>query len=103
MLRNNHGSLNQLSKSDVMQTDSSDKEQNVQDGYRVNYIDVTYNAGQEMPQLTEKYELKDGSEVKINNPPLKITPDRIINTPRRKCPSGQKLDTFGTCKTVWNS
>jgi hypothetical protein len=34
---------------------------------------------------------------------LDISVDRIIHAPKRKCPSGQKMDTFGTCKSVWNT
>jgi hypothetical protein len=105
---NNHGSLNQLSKSDVVQTDRSNEAQNILDGYRINYIDVTY-VGLEALQVPEKYEVKNGSELndistdelKIKKPPLNISVDKIINTPRRKCPGGQKMDNFGTCKTVW--
>lgn len=117
MSKNNRDSLNQLSKSDAVQTDRNNEAQNIQDGYRRNYIHVKYYVGPEAfeaPTLNkdpEEYAVKHGSEfndistdeLKTKKPPVNISVDRIINTPRRKCPAGQKMDTFGTCKAVWES
>ncbi|KDR11309.1 hypothetical protein L798_14952 [Zootermopsis nevadensis] len=102
---NNHGSLNKLSKSDVEQTDRNHEAQHIQSVYRINFIDVIYHAGLEELQVPEKFEVNDIStdDLTTKKPPVNISVDRIINTPRRKCPGGQKLDTFGTCQTVWKS
>jgi hypothetical protein len=59
--------------------------------------------------LTE-YEVKNGSDytdvantefVTTRSTP-NLSPDQIIDVPRRRCPDGQKMDPFGKCKTVWN-
>jgi hypothetical protein len=117
----NYGSLNRLFKSDRKQ-DGSNEARNIQNGesskvYHKNYIDVTYYVGPEAFKASTsntnsaKYNVKNGSEF-IDVPieeftakklHLNISVDRIINTPRRKCPDGKKLDFFGTCKAVWES
>jgi hypothetical protein len=59
--------------------------------------------------LTE-YEVKNGSdytdvantEFSTTRSTPKLSPDQIIDVPRRRCPDGQKMDPFGQCKTVWN-
>jgi len=84
-------------------------------GDRRNYIDVTYYVGPKAfkaPILNEnsaKYDVKNGfeftdvttAELEVTNPPIGISALNIITTPQRKCPSGQKMDFFGTCKEVW--
>jgi len=59
--------------------------------------------------LTE-YEVKNGSdytdaantEFATTRSTPNLSPDQIIDVPRRRCPDGQKMDPFGKCKTVWN-
>jgi hypothetical protein len=118
----NHGSLNRLFKSDGKQEDGSNEARNIQNGerskdYRTNYIDVTYYVGPEAFKApisninSAKYNVKNGAEfIDVSTEesttkklPLDISVDRIIDTPRRKCPDGKKMDLFGTCKAVWES
>jgi hypothetical protein len=118
----NYGSLNRLFKSDGKQEDGSNEARNIQNGesskvYRKNYIDVTYYFGPEAfkaPILninSAKYNVKNKPEFIDESTeefttkmlPLDISVDRIIITPRRKCPDGKKMDLFGTCKAVWES
>jgi hypothetical protein len=118
----NHGSLNRPFKSDGKQEDGRNEARNIQNGesskvYSKNYIDVTYYFDPEAFKApisninSAKYNVKNGPEF-IDVPieefttkklPLDISVDRIIDTPRRKCPDGKKMDLFGTCKAVWES
>jgi hypothetical protein len=118
----NYGSLNRLSKPDSKQDEGSNEARNIQNGGiskvdRKNYIDVTYYVGPEAFKApisninSAKYNVKNGpefidvpkEEFTTKMPPLDISADRIINTPRRKCPEGKKMDLFGTCKAVWEN
>jgi hypothetical protein len=117
----NYGSLNRLFKSDGKQEDESSEARNIRNGenskvYHKNYIDVTYYFGPEAFKAPVSYiksakytknkpELIDVSteEFTTKKLPLDISVDRIIDTPRRKCPNGKKMDLFGTCKAVWES
>jgi hypothetical protein len=118
----NHGSLTRLLESQGKQEDGSDDARNIQNGetskdYSKNYIDVTYYfIGKEFQAHisninSAKSDMKKGPEL-VDAPteefttqklPLDISVDRIIDTPRRKCPNGQKMDLFGACKTVWEN
>jgi hypothetical protein len=96
--------LTRLFKSEGKQEDGSNDGRNVQNGesskiYRKNYIDVNYYFNKKGPEFIDVLT----EELTTQKPPLDISVDRIIDTPRRKCPNGQKIDLFGTCKTVWEN
>jgi hypothetical protein len=113
-----HGSFLQLFKqeegSNVAQNDPKSA---TSKGHRKNYIDVSYYLGREAFKApivnisSAKHDVNEGSEFSdasteeftTQKLPLDISVDRIIDTPRRKCPSGQKMDPFGMCKAVWES
>ena len=118
----NHGSLHRLSKSFGVHEDISIEAKSHQDGlnskfYRTSYVDVRYYVDTDASKASildtnsTKYEVKNEShftdvattEIATTRRPLNISVDRIINVPKRKCPGGQRMDLFGTCKTVWNT
>jgi hypothetical protein len=118
----NYGSLNWLFKSDGRKEDGSSEAGNIQNGessnvYRKNYVDVTYYFDPEAFKApiskinSAKYNVKNEpelfdvstGELTTKKLLLNISVDRIIDTPRRKCPDGKKMDFFGTCKAVWES
>jgi hypothetical protein len=114
--------LNRPFKSDSKQEHERNEARNIQHGesskaYLKNYIDVTYYFGQKAFKEpisninSAKYNEKNGPELidvsteefTTKKLPLDISVDRIIHTPRRKCPDGKKMDFFGACKAVWES
>lgn len=118
----NHGSLDQLSKSYSVQENISIEAKSNQDGlhpkfYHTSYVDTRYSVDtdESKPSILDmnstKYEVNNGSNFTdvamtgfaTTRRPLNISVDRIIDVPKRKCPGGQKMDTFGMCKTVWNT
>ncbi|PNF22627.1 hypothetical protein B7P43_G10851 [Cryptotermes secundus] len=118
----NHDSLNRVFKPDSKHEERSNVARNIHNGEiskvdRKNYIEVTYYVGPEAFKApisninSVKNNAKNGPEF-IDIPkeefttkmlPLDISADRIINTPKRKCPEGKKMDLFGTCKAVWEN
>ena len=118
----NRDSFYRLSKSNGVREVTSTEEQINQSGFQSTfygtsyayvryYIDTEASKESVLDTNSTKYDVKNGSdftdvaktELTTKRPPLNISVDKIIGVPKRRCPDGQKMDFFGTCKTVWNT
>jgi hypothetical protein len=109
----NHGPFYRLSTSYAVRKETSTEAKSNQKSSQSKFYGTGDTEASEAATLdmnSTENEVKNGSdytdvaktEFPTTRPPLKLSPDQIIDVPRRKCPDGKKMDPFGTCKTVWN-
>jgi hypothetical protein len=110
----NHGSFYRLSTYYGVWEEIKAEAKSNQNRSQSKFYGISDTAASEASNLVmnpTEYEVKDGShytdvaktEFATTRPPLNLSPDQIIDVPRRRCPDGKKMDPFGKCKTVWNT
>jgi hypothetical protein len=108
----NHGSFYRLSTSYGVRGETSTEAKSNQNNSQSKFYGTTDTETSEAPTLdmnSTEYEVKNGydytdvekTEFETTRPPLNLSPDQIIDVPRRKCPNGKRIDPSGKCKTVW--
>ena len=112
----NHVSVYRLSTSYGVRVETIVETKSNQNGSQSKFYGTSDTEGSEASTLdmnSTENAAKNGSEhtdvakteFATTRPPLKLnlSPDNIIGVPKRRCPEGKKMDSFGTCKTVWNT
>lgn len=108
-----HGSFYRLSVSYGVKEETSTETKSNQNGSQSKFYGTSDTEASEAPTVdmnSAEYEVKNGydytdvakTEFATIRPPLNLSPDQIIDVPRRQCPDGKKMDPSGKCRTVWN-
>jgi len=108
-----HGSFYRLSISYGVKEEIITEAKSNQNGSQSKFYDTSETGASESSTSdmnSSEYEVKNGydtdvakTEFATTRPHLNLSPDQIIDVPRRKCPDGKKMDPSGKCKTVWNT
>jgi hypothetical protein len=107
-----HGSFYRVSISYGVWEEKSTEAKRNQNGSQSKFYGTSDTEASEASALdmdSTENEVKNGfdytdvakTEFATTFPPLDLSPDKIIDVPRRKCPAGTKMDPSGKCKTVW--